>query len=119
MKFSCLHCGQRYEIDDRFAGRSTPCQTCGNIMKIPVPIGNAVTVRDEVLHITSKEIEHRTRRRRKHRWMRRVIIAAVVLLLGMILGAIAMIVIETRDPHLYSTITGESEEDAIAPPPAL
>ena len=117
MKFSCVHCGQRYEIDDRFAGQSTSCQTCGNMMKIPVPI-DKIEVRNEVLQLSGSEIERRIRRRRRQRRLRRIIIAVAALLLGMVCGAIAMIVMETRNPGLYSDITEKLAAEPAAPTPA-
>ncbi len=104
MKFQCLHCGQRYEVEDRFAGRSTLCKSCGNVMKVPVPIGNTVVIQDEIVQISAHEMISAARRKKQHRWFRRAVIVLIAILIGAAAGAIGVIVIETRDPNLEAAI---------------
>lgn len=97
MQFQCMHCNQRYEVEDQFAGRSVTCKICGNTMKVPVPIGRNVEIQDEVVQISVDEMRQNAFRRRRQRRLRRAAIAVAALLAGMVIGAIAMIIIGTPD----------------------
>ena len=88
MKFQCLHCNQHYEIDEKFAGSSLHCKSCGNIMKVPIPLGKSVIINPGVLSISDTEVIRRERRRRRHRIIRRVLLTAGSLIAGAIIGIV-------------------------------
>lgn len=97
MKFQCLHCGQHYEVEDGFAGKSCQCQTCGKVMKIPVPIGVGEAVSTDTVVIDSNEIRRQDLRRKKHRYIRRILLVIISLLIGLVLGIIIHIAVQTSD----------------------
>ena len=33
--FNCPHCGSQTNVDDRFAGQSGPCRSCGQTITVP------------------------------------------------------------------------------------
>lgn len=35
LEFTCPHCGTRTSVDDRFAGQTGPCRTCGAPVTVP------------------------------------------------------------------------------------
>jgi type II secretory pathway pseudopilin PulG len=37
--FTCPHCGTSSTVDDRFAGQSGPCGSCGKPITVPFPVG--------------------------------------------------------------------------------
>jgi prepilin-type processing-associated H-X9-DG protein len=39
--FQCPHCGSQTQVEDRFAGQSGPCRSCGATITIPGPAGAA------------------------------------------------------------------------------
>lgn len=97
MKFQCLHCGQHYEVEEKFAGQSCHCRTCGNVMKVPVPISeDKISVTDTVVISTAAIRQHNLRRKR-HRYIRRFLLVVISLLIGLVLGVIGHIVIRTSD----------------------
>ena len=55
MKFQCLHCNQHYEIDEKFAGASVHCKSCGNITANPYCFGNSRLRRGSYRVFCSKE----------------------------------------------------------------
>jgi type II secretory pathway pseudopilin PulG len=40
--FNCPHCGSQTNVDDRFAGQSGPCRSCGKTITVPAAAGGAV-----------------------------------------------------------------------------
>jgi len=38
-KFECVHCGQRLQCDDQFAGRQIACPSCKKTVTVPTPDG--------------------------------------------------------------------------------
>lgn len=40
--FQCPHCGARTAVDERYAGQSGPCATCGQTILVPAPPGMVV-----------------------------------------------------------------------------
>lgn len=103
MNFQCLHCGQHYEVEDEFAGQSYLCQTCGKVMKIPVPIGSAEIVSTDTVLIAANDIRKQNLRRKKHRYMRRILLVIISLLIGLVLGVIVHIAVQTSDMELSDT----------------
>ena len=97
MKFQCLHCGQHYEIDDAFAGRSVNCKSCSNVMKVPIPLGNSVILNPDELRISNEEVIAQNRRRRQHRYWRRILLVLVSLLVGAVVGGMSIIMINTSN----------------------
>lgn len=95
MKFQCLHCNQHYEIDEKYAGCSVHCKICGNVMKVPIPLGKSVILCPEVVHITHDEVHQQQWRRKKRRYIRRILLTAISLLIGLVIGVIGHIIIQT------------------------
>jgi serine/threonine protein kinase/Leucine-rich repeat (LRR) protein len=38
IRFSCLHCGMKYQLKDEFAGRQTHCRSCRQPLTVPAPL---------------------------------------------------------------------------------
>lgn len=35
MNIFCTHCGQKYDVDDSFVGKSFQCENCNNVCSVP------------------------------------------------------------------------------------
>jgi serine/threonine protein kinase len=42
IRFSCLHCGMKYQLKEEFAGRQTRCRSCQQPLTVPPPVAVAV-----------------------------------------------------------------------------
>ena len=91
MKFQCLHCGQHYEVEKRFAGHSCHCRTCGKVMKIPEPISEEKISATDTVVIAAADIRRQHLRRQRRRFFRRLLLVIVSLLIGLVLGVIGHI----------------------------
>ena len=56
MKISCPHCGQHFEVDKGFAGRSVECSSCGREFTItaPEPTKRCPMCGEEILAVAKK-----------------------------------------------------------------
>ena len=107
MKFQCLHCGQHYEVEKRFAGHSCYCRTCGKIMKIPEPVSEEMISATDTVVIAAADIRRQNLRRKRRRYLRRLLLVIISLLIGLVLGVIGHIAHHTITNNPSVLTTGE------------